>query len=87
MIYSDLPYLRGKKRNNGRIRPPKIQPPQDREPFRFLDLNKNGKLDVYEDPRQPLDARVEDLLSQMTVDLPYDSKNPLYPFGFSLTRK
>jgi len=38
------------------------------EGFRFRDLNKNGKLDVYEDPRQPLDARVEDLLQQMTLE-------------------
>lgn len=35
--------------------------------FQFRDLNKNGKLDVYEDPRQPVEARVEDLLSQMTL--------------------
>ncbi len=32
------------------------------------DLNKNGKLDVYEDPRQPIEARVEDLLGQMTLE-------------------
>src|ERR1044071_9667499 len=35
--------------------------------FRFRDLNKNGKLDIYEDPRQPIEARMEDLLAQMTV--------------------
>jgi len=34
----------------------------------FRDLNKNGKLDVYEDPREPIEARVEDLLSQMTPE-------------------
>ena len=34
--------------------------------FVFRDLNKNGKLDVYEDPGQPVAARVEDLLRQMT---------------------
>ena len=34
----------------------------------FRDINKNGKLDVYEDPRQPVDARVEDLLGQMTLE-------------------
>lgn len=34
----------------------------------FRDLNKNGRLDVYEDPRQPLEARVEDLLAQMTLE-------------------
>ncbi len=33
----------------------------------FRDLNKNGKLDVYEDPRQPIEARVDDLLRQMTL--------------------
>jgi len=33
----------------------------------FRDLNKNGKLDIYEDPRQPIEARVEDLLKQMTL--------------------
>jgi beta-glucosidase len=36
--------------------------------FQFRDLNKNGKLDAYEDPRQPLEARVADLLSQMTLE-------------------
>jgi beta-glucosidase len=34
----------------------------------FRDLNKNGKLDIYEDPRQPVEARVEDLLVQMTLE-------------------
>ncbi|HLX65419.1 MAG TPA: glycoside hydrolase family 3 N-terminal domain-containing protein [Puia sp.] len=36
--------------------------------YTFRDLNKNGKLDVYEDARQPVSARVNDLLSQMTLD-------------------
>ncbi|MDE1191636.1 MAG: glycoside hydrolase family 3 N-terminal domain-containing protein [Arachidicoccus sp.] len=34
----------------------------------WIDLNKNGKKDIYEDPSQPIDARVKNLLSQMTVD-------------------
>lgn len=34
----------------------------------YRDLNKNGKLDLYEDPRQPVEARVEDLLAQMTLE-------------------
>jgi beta-glucosidase len=34
----------------------------------FRDLNKNNKLDVYEDPRQPIEARVDDLLGQMTLE-------------------
>lgn len=36
--------------------------------LQFKDLNGDGKLDVYEDWRQDVDARVADLLSQMTVD-------------------
>ncbi|MCK4881302.1 MAG: glycoside hydrolase family 3 protein, partial [Bacteroidales bacterium] len=34
----------------------------------FRDLNKNGSLDVYEDSRAELEARVEDLLGQMTLE-------------------
>ena len=36
--------------------------------LRFKDLNKNGRIDVYEDWRQPVDERVSDLLSQMTLE-------------------
>lgn len=36
--------------------------------FAFRDLNKNGRLDIYEDPRRPLEERVEDLLAQMTLE-------------------
>ena len=32
----------------------------------WLDLNKNGSKDVYEDPAQPLAKRVDNLLKQMT---------------------
>jgi beta-glucosidase len=34
--------------------------------FVYRDLNENGKLDIFEDTRQPIKARVEDLLRQMT---------------------
>jgi beta-glucosidase len=34
----------------------------------FRDLNKNGRLDPYEDPRRPIEERVEDLLGQMTLE-------------------
>ena len=30
----------------------------------WVDFNKNGKMDVFEDPSKPLDARVNDLLGQ-----------------------
>ena len=36
--------------------------------LKFKDLNGNGKLDVYEDWRADVDARVDDLLGQMTID-------------------
>lgn len=34
----------------------------------FRDLNKNGKLDVYEDSRATIDARLDDLISQMSLE-------------------
>ncbi|MEZ4952183.1 MAG: glycoside hydrolase family 3 N-terminal domain-containing protein [Saprospiraceae bacterium] len=34
----------------------------------FRDLNHNGILDTYEDASQPIEARVADLLSQMTLE-------------------
>jgi beta-glucosidase len=34
----------------------------------WIDLNKNGRKDVYEDSSQPAERRVEDLLSQMTLE-------------------
>jgi beta-glucosidase len=34
----------------------------------FKDLNKNNKLDRYEDWRLPVEARVKDLVSQMTLE-------------------
>jgi beta-glucosidase len=33
----------------------------------FKDLDKNGRLDVYEDWRRPVEARVADLVSRMTL--------------------
>lgn len=36
--------------------------------FEFKDLNKNGKLDQYEDWRLPIDVRVKDLVNQMTLE-------------------
>lgn len=35
---------------------------------KFRDLNKNGKLDIYEDNRAGLELRVNDLLSQMNLE-------------------
>lgn len=35
---------------------------------KYRDLNKNGKMDVYEDNLQPINLRVDDLLKQMTLE-------------------
>jgi len=34
----------------------------------YRDLNKNGKLDVYEDKTQPVEKRIADILQQMTIE-------------------
>jgi len=34
----------------------------------WIDLNKNGVKDPYEDPTVPIEARIDDLLSQMTLE-------------------
>jgi beta-glucosidase len=34
----------------------------------WIDLNKNGKKDLYEDPKQPVNVRTADLLSKMTLE-------------------
>ena len=34
----------------------------------WIDFNKNGRKDIYEDPKRKVDERVEDLLKQMTVE-------------------
>ena len=52
--------------------------------FEYRDLNKNGRLDPYEDPRLPIEVRVEDLLAQMTLDekvLQVTSIMPMALFG------
>jgi beta-glucosidase len=34
----------------------------------WTDLNKNGRMDVYENPRADINKRIDDLLSQMTLE-------------------
>ena len=46
----------------------KAAPTLTQDGIAFRDLNKNGKLDPYEDPRRPIEERVEDLLKQMTLE-------------------
>ena len=41
--------------------------PAQQHSGKWRDLNKNGKPDIYEDSSQPVEARVNDLLHQMTL--------------------
>lgn len=49
---------------------PAVYKPVKTEMYRkgWIDFNKNGVKDVYEDPTAILDARIDDLLSQMTLE-------------------
>jgi len=47
----------------------------------YIDFNKNGKKDIFEDPKQPTDARIKDLLSKMNVDEKTAQLATLYGYG------
>ena len=47
----------------------------------WIDLNKNGRKDIYEDPTQPIERRVENLLRQMTLDEKTAQMATLYGSG------
>ena len=47
----------------------------------WIDFNKNGVRDVYEDPSADIDARVEDLLGQMTLEEKTCQMVTLYGYG------
>ena len=34
----------------------------------WIDFNKNGRMDIFENPKMPVEARVNDLLRQMTME-------------------
>lgn len=47
----------------------------------WTDLNKNGKKDVYEDASQPVEKRVQDLISQMNLTEKACQLTTLYGYG------
>ncbi len=49
---------------------PAVYKPVKTEMYRkgWIDFNKNGVKDIYEDPTATIDARIEDLLKQMTLE-------------------
>jgi beta-glucosidase len=47
----------------------------------WVDFNKNGKMDIFEDPSKPVEVRIKDLLSQMTLDEKTCQTATLYGYG------
>jgi beta-glucosidase len=47
----------------------------------WIDFNKNGTMDLFEDPSQTVDRRVENLLSQMTLEEKSCQMATLYGYG------
>jgi beta-glucosidase len=47
----------------------------------WIDFNKNGKMDIYEDKKQSTEKRVADLLSRMTMEEKTCQLTTLYGYG------
>ena len=47
----------------------------------WIDFNKNGKKDIYEGPKQPVEKRIENLLSQMNLNEKSCQMATLYGYG------
>lgn len=47
----------------------------------WIDFNKNGKMDIFEDPKAKMEDRIEDLLSQMTIEEKTAQMATLYGSG------
>lgn len=47
----------------------------------WIDLNKNGRMDIYENPKADVNKRVDDLLSQMTLEEKTCQTATLYGYG------
>src|SRR5690606_33077375 len=47
----------------------------------WIDFNKNGIKDVYEDTKQTIEKRDEDLLSKMTIEEKTNQTSTLYGYG------
>jgi len=47
----------------------------------WIDFNKNGKMDVFEDASKPIESRVKDLLSQMNLNEKTCQTATLYGYG------
>ena len=50
----------------------------------WIDFNKNGKKDIYEDPSQAIEKRIADLISQMSIEEKTCQLATLYGYGHVL---
>src|SRR5213080_157187 len=59
------------------------QPPQKQNIHHdgWIDLNKNGRMDVYENPKAPIDRRIQDLIAQMNLEEKTCQTATLYGVG------
>jgi len=55
--------------------------PQQQTIESYIDFNKNGKKDIYEDVNRAIEERIEDLLSQMTIEEKTVQMVTLYGYG------
>lgn len=46
----------------------------------WIDFNKNGRMDIFENPKADINARINDLLSQMTIDEKTNQLATLYGY-------
>ena len=47
----------------------------------WIDFNKNGTKDIFEDSKQPIQNRINDLLNKMTIDEKTSQLATLYGYG------
>ena len=53
----------------------------------WIDFNKNGRKDVYEDPTAPVEKRIDDLVSLMTLEEKTCQLATLYGFGLAILER
>ena len=58
-------------------------PPDRKEIYHptWIDLNKNGRMDTYENPKADVEKRIDDLLAQMTLEEKTCQTATLYGYG------
>ena len=50
----------------------------------WIDFNKNGKKDIYEDPKQDVEKRLDDLLVQMNLEEKANQLATYYEYNYVL---